>query len=142
MFVGRETEMAKLEALYQEPGFQMPVIYGRRRVGKTRLLREFCTGKRCVFFAAIEQNDAEALRLFSTALLEALPGDASSYISAFDSWDSAFRYVSGFARTERLILAIDEYPIRVGQPPCRRSYRRPRPLLRRDQSVTHTVALP
>ena len=110
MFVGREREMAKLEALYHEPGFQMPVIYGRRRVGKTRLLREFCTGKRCVFFAAIEQNDAEALRLFSTALLEALPGDASSYISAFDSWDSAFRYVSGFARTERLILAIDEYP--------------------------------
>jgi AAA+ ATPase superfamily predicted ATPase len=114
VFIGREAEMAKLEALYKEPGFQMPVIYGRRRVGKTRLLQEFCAGKKCVFYTAIEQNDGEALRLFSRALLEALPGEASSYIDSFDSWDSAFRYAADFARTERLILAIDEYPYLAG----------------------------
>lgn len=110
MFVGRELELQKLNALFKEPGFQMPVIYGRRRVGKTRLIREFCSGKKCVFYAAIEQNDAEALRLFSDALLHGLPGEQPSYVSVFDSWDMAFRYVGDASRRERLILVIDEYP--------------------------------
>ena len=91
MFIGRESEMEKLNRLYGEKGFQMPVIYGRRRVGKTRLIREFCAGKQTVFYAAIEQNDTEALRMFSDEVLRCLPGKQSSFISSFDSWDSAFR---------------------------------------------------
>ena len=35
MFIGREKELADLNALYATDQFQMPVIYGRRRVGKS-----------------------------------------------------------------------------------------------------------
>jgi len=110
MFIGREFEMEKLNRLYGEKGFQMPVIYGRRRVGKTRLISEFCAGKQTVFYAAIEQNDTEALRMFSDEVLRCLPGKQSSFISSFDSWDSAFRYVADCAREERIVLVIDEFP--------------------------------
>ena len=42
MFVGREAELAKLESLYEQRSFQMAVVYGRRRVGKTTLIRCLC----------------------------------------------------------------------------------------------------
>ena len=38
MFVGRKNELGVLEDTYKKPGFQMTVIYGRRRIGKTRLI--------------------------------------------------------------------------------------------------------
>ena len=40
MFVGREQGLAELERLYAKGGFQMVVLYGRRRVGKTALTAE------------------------------------------------------------------------------------------------------
>ena len=45
MFIGRERELQKLNELYNTHKFQFPVIYGRRRVGKTSLINEFVKGK-------------------------------------------------------------------------------------------------
>ena len=45
MFVGRESELTKLEKMYSTNEFQFAVIYGRRRVGKTTLIREFLKNK-------------------------------------------------------------------------------------------------
>ncbi len=52
MFIGREKELAELNRLYAENRFQLFVIYGRRRVGKTTLLKEFCKDKPAVFYSA------------------------------------------------------------------------------------------
>ena len=41
MFVGREDELSTLERLFARGTFQMAVIYGRRRVGKTALIDQF-----------------------------------------------------------------------------------------------------
>ena len=51
MFVGRESELTKLERMYSTNEFQFAVIYGRRRVGKTTLIREFLKNKEvyCTF---------------------------------------------------------------------------------------------
>ena len=38
MFIGRERELKTLKRLYDADTFQFPVIYGRRRVGKTALM--------------------------------------------------------------------------------------------------------
>ncbi|MGI6790336.1 AAA family ATPase [Aminivibrio sp.] len=141
MFIGRESEMEQLNRLYGEKGFQMPVVYGRRRVGKTRLISEFCRNKKTVFFTAIEQNDTEALRMFSEAVLQGLPGMQSSFITSFDSWDSAFRYAAEFAKDERIILVIDEFPyLASGNPslPVHPSEGH-RPLLHRNQPFSHPL---
>lgn len=45
MFIGREKELSKLTQLYNTNIFQFPVIYGRRRVGKTALINEFIKDK-------------------------------------------------------------------------------------------------
>jgi len=44
--IGRAEELDKLERLYEQEGFRFTIITGRRRVGKTRLIKEFIKGKR------------------------------------------------------------------------------------------------
>ena len=45
MFIGRQAELKFLNDKYKESNGQLIVLYGRRRVGKTETLREFCKGK-------------------------------------------------------------------------------------------------
>ena len=110
MFIGRKNELDELERRYRQSGFQMPVIYGRRRVGKTRLINEFCKGKTYFFYVATEQAAVGALHDFSRALLDQLPSSESSYFSTFPGWKEAFLYLANQAKKQRLIAVIDEYP--------------------------------
>lgn len=111
MFIGRTKELAELERRYAQPGFQFPVIYGRRRIGKTRLIQEFLRGKRAVYFMAAEQSNRELLTGLTQAIKEQLPDEHTKYLASFDSWEACFSYLAELAgRGGRLVLAIDEYP--------------------------------
>ena len=57
VFIGREKELNDLNTLYRQDKFQLFVLYGRRRVGKTTLLNEFCKGKDAIFYSAEQSND-------------------------------------------------------------------------------------
>ena len=46
MFKGRKKELELLEDLYDSKQFEFFVLYGRRRVGKTELLKEFTKNKK------------------------------------------------------------------------------------------------
>ncbi len=116
MFIGRNDELSELNSIYQKKGFRFVVIYGRRRVGKTALINEFCKDKEHIFYIAIEQNDKAALESFSNVILQRYPS-AKSFIDVFPSWDKAFEYIADQAGKERLILAIDEYPYLAGSNP-------------------------
>ena len=54
MFVAREHELQVLEKLFTSDSFEMVVLYGRRRVGKTALIDEFVKDKRVLYFTAIQ----------------------------------------------------------------------------------------
>ena len=54
MFIGREAELKFLQDRYEDRNGQLIVLYGRRRVGKTETLREFCKGKPHVFFSCTQ----------------------------------------------------------------------------------------
>lgn len=107
MFVGRQNELRRLEDAYGTGTFQMAVIYGRRRVGKTTLISEFARSKRTLFFTALEQADADNLADFTRALTEffGLPGGVR-----FESWRDAFDYLCEQATRERFVFVFDEFP--------------------------------
>ncbi|HIR98017.1 MAG TPA: ATP-binding protein, partial [Candidatus Merdisoma faecalis] len=65
MFVGREKELEELNRLYKQDRFQLFILYGRRRVGKTTLLNEFCRSRDSIFYAAEQTNDKMNLEKFS-----------------------------------------------------------------------------
>lgn len=64
MFIGREAELKFLNDKYEENGGQLIVLYGRRRVGKTETLREFCKGKPHVFFSVRRQQTRYSFETF------------------------------------------------------------------------------
>ena len=53
-FIGRRRELESLETAYQTDG-GFVVIYGRRRVGKTTLIKEFIKDKLAFYFLATEE---------------------------------------------------------------------------------------
>lgn len=108
MFVGREEELGKLEGLYNTGSFQMAVVYGRRRVGKTALINEFCRGKRALLFTALDQSDADNLSDFNRAVCSFFNLPAS--LGGFSTWADALNYIAEQARSERFVLVFDEFP--------------------------------
>ena len=108
MFVGREEELNKLEELYSSGSFQMAVVYGRRRVGKTALINEFCKGKRALSFTALDQSDADNLADFNRAVGSFFNLPAS--LGGFSTWADALNYIAEQARSERFGLVFDEFP--------------------------------
>lgn len=110
MFIGREAELQFLESKYKAPGGQLIVLYGRRRVGKTETLKQFCKNKPHVFFSCRECTDKLQLKSFSEKMLrEDLP--AKRYISQFSDWEQAFRAILElpYGNVKKLLM-IDEFP--------------------------------
>ncbi|MCL2436605.1 MAG: ATP-binding protein [Clostridiales bacterium] len=108
MFVGRKHELENLNKGYDKDSFQFSVIYGRRRVGKTTLINEFCKNRKAIYFVAVESTAKENLEILSAQILSTLAPDAPK--NAFSSFREAIDYVFERAKTERIIFAIDEYP--------------------------------
>jgi AAA+ ATPase superfamily predicted ATPase len=108
MFVGREAELHSLEKSHKQRGFRFAVLYGRRRVGKTTLINEFCKGKKAIYFVAVESTAKENLEILSAQILSVLAPGAPH--NPFATFREAVAYVFEFAKNERVILAIDEYP--------------------------------
>lgn len=110
MFIGREVELQFLEDKFHQSGGQLIVLYGRRRVGKTETLRQFCKGKQHIFFSCRECTDKMQLKNFSERLLrEDIP--ARSYITEFSDWERAFRSILELPYGDaKKLLVIDEFP--------------------------------
>jgi len=55
-FIGRDVELNQLENLYNSPKFEFLVMYGRRRIGKTTILKKFSQQHKVLFFSAEEKK--------------------------------------------------------------------------------------
>lgn len=109
MFVGRERELDKLNAMYESGRFEFAVFYGRRRVGKTTLLREFMREKQGIYYMAVEGTGKENLSGLSAACLS--QNHSMMQHAEFRDYDTLLSYIDTLAATgERILVAMDEYP--------------------------------
>ena len=109
MFYCREKELFELNKRYDNGKFECVVVYGRRRVGKTALLGEFCKEKPTIFFSALNATAQENLEALSKAIYEKDHPDATT-APVYNSFDDAFAEITRMAKNERLVFVIDEYP--------------------------------
>lgn len=109
IFIGRQNEQQFLNKAYKSNKAEFIVLYGRRRVGKTELLREFCKDKANIFYQCRKYTDEVQLREFSHELLS-FSNKENKYISSFEDWDKAFSYIEDIECTEKLVIVIDEFP--------------------------------
>lgn len=109
-FVGRSYELNRLESAYRTKTSSLIVIKGRRRIGKSRLIREFAAGHKFYKFAGLApdqrggvdaqaQRDHFALRLHQqTGLPEILT----------DDWSKLFSLLKERTQSGRVVILLDE----------------------------------
>jgi len=110
VFVNRHRELATLDDWWEQPGPQLGVIWGRRRVGKSYLITHWARDKHLVFHIARNRPVAEQLRHLSD---RAHPLVSSPYRdlsrTPFSDWDDVFTVLTNAARDEPLLFVIDEF---------------------------------
>ena len=109
MFVGRVDELNALNAMFARNRFEMAVIYGRRRIGKTALIDEFVKDKKILYFTALQRSAVVNLRRFTDTVsrffgFESLP--------SFEDWSAALSFIVRQAQVldERFVFVFDEFP--------------------------------
>ena len=107
-FIGRKFELSELNKEYSKNQFSFSVIYGRRRIGKTFLIKEFLKGKPGFYFVALESNAIINLNLLSQAIYQAC-GQLFG-LPDFNNFSDAFKFLFEYSIHKRLIFVIDEYP--------------------------------
>lgn len=110
-FRGRVEELKLLDDLWNNPSATLLILYGRRRVGKTRLLIHWL-GKhpeRGIYWVAEPSSALHQLRSFSQVIYNfSHPTTPAPQDFTYASWDQAFAEVARLAQHERLALFIDE----------------------------------
>lgn len=107
MFVGRKRELKILENAYANAGFDFIAIYGRRRVGKTTLINEFCKGRKCVSFLSTKASRDILIRDYSEVLHQALCPDM--VMPTFSDFTSLFAFYDQYF-DDGVVIVIDEFP--------------------------------
>jgi AAA+ ATPase superfamily predicted ATPase len=98
VFVDRKTECDELTNVLEAKGFAFAVLYGRRRIGKTRLVLETIKQRTHVYYLAVEK---ENLRYFAAAVIQKFPKAKNLK----EDWESLLDFLKDNAE----VLVIDEF---------------------------------
>lgn len=107
MFYGREAERKKLNTMFHSDGQKISLIYGRRRIGKSELIKQVLKGtdlKRIYYECkqTTEQNNVDSL--------SELIGEAFNFPKpAFENIENLLRFLFKSSEQKPLILVLDEY---------------------------------
>ncbi len=111
-FVDRDADLAEMERRWGlTPQFQL--LWGRRRVGKSALIRRFAEGKDAIVYQAVTGTVVDQLRLLTRRML-AWRREPLLATMPFASWDQVFAYLEGLGRErkrngEPMLLVLDEF---------------------------------
>ena len=104
-FLDRQKELEFLERKFREKGFQLLVIYGRRRTGKTELIKQFSQHKNYIYYLADKRGTLLNARLFAK--------EAASFFNdvgpSVEDFDDVFNYIIKRVGNKRTIIIIDEF---------------------------------
>lgn len=112
-FVDREWELEFLNKRYREVGLDCIVIYGRRRVGKTALIAEFCRGKPHIYFLSDKRGSNHNAERFAKICAQYF-GDFPPIVESFED---VFKYVKNRYEGERFIIVVDEFSYLASKDP-------------------------
>ncbi len=106
IFVARTEELSKLsDAMTQASSASL--VYGKRRVGKTRLIREALKrqNRSVIYYECIKGTMQENINAFTRLLTEL---QVLTFTSSFQSFSDVFAWLNTLPRS--FVVVIDEYP--------------------------------
>lgn len=104
-FINRREELKLLEGLYKTNKAEFVVIYGRRRIGKTELITQFCKDKKSIYYIANKTNDIVQMQKIVSRIADSF----NERTPLIEDWDEFFKYLAEKSKN-RLIFVIDEFP--------------------------------
>ena len=107
-FVNRFSEIKYLHKEWQGKKSALIVIYGRRRIGKTELIKEFIKDKEYLYFLGRKVSEKDNLQFLTLALSQKYK-DSFLEKQPFFSWDSFFEYLLNKVR-KKTVIVFDEFP--------------------------------
>lgn len=107
-FINRKNELKTLEDEYKRKDSSFVVVYGRRRVGKTKLITHFINDKRSIYYLATEENEEENRNSFKNLVAETLNIELLKEVSNA-SWETIFKEIAKESKKKKIILVIDEF---------------------------------
>lgn len=107
-FIGRKRELARLTREIKAERQSAVLIYGRRRVGKSELIKQCLTesNTRSIYYECketSEQNNLESLSVLVSEVFELPP-------LGFTNLEALFEHIFNLAQKSPLTLVLDEYP--------------------------------
>ncbi|MBS3063765.1 MAG: ATP-binding protein [Candidatus Diapherotrites archaeon] len=109
MFYNRVKELQLLETLWSAKKPVLAVVYGRRRIGKTELLREFTKNHPAVYLLGRQESEHKQLEHISRACAEFF-NDEQLNSRPFGNFDSVFSYFAEKLKQKPFAVFLDEFP--------------------------------
>ena len=108
-FIGRKRELSLLDSLYNSDTFEMLIMHGRRRVGKSYLLAHFAKlhSENTIFFTGDKSSEKTNVQNFCEELKRVLK--VSDFIDSFEKWSDIYSFFKDKELKERLVIIIDEF---------------------------------
>ncbi|MGI9000607.1 MAG: ATP-binding protein [Pseudonocardia sp.] len=111
MFVNREAELAALERWWAGRSPRMAMVWGRRRVGKTALIRRFAEGRRTVWHTGAGRGAGTELAVLGRQVVATgAAGLRDLAVRGYTDWDDALDHLAAMAEHDPLLLVLDEFP--------------------------------
>ncbi len=107
-FIDRDEELAFLSDRFGSHSAEFIILYGRRRVGKTEIIKRFIKNKKSIYFLADRRPEAENIRELQKNMAEFLK-DSLFEKAKFENHIELFREFAKKAGNQRVILVIDEF---------------------------------
>ena len=108
IFINRYNELKMLENRFKDKKSEFLIIYGRRRVGKTELIKRFYKDKLHLYYLCSRENDSLQLQ----KLVKRTADFFNEREPVINSWEEFFSYLKEKSN-KRLIVVIDEFPYMV-----------------------------
>jgi len=108
MFVNRQKELQLLEEEYLSNGFKFTVMYGRRRVGKTTLLKEYISAKPYIYFLVTLESLPIVIQRFQNMVADFLKDEFLKDIE-LKSFEQIFSYLAKQKLSSKIVVVIDEF---------------------------------
>ena len=113
-FVNRDSELSFLRQAWQENKSQLVVVYGKRRVGKTALVKEFSKDLPHIYFLADKAPDRDQLAQLSEKV--GLHFQDDFLLSrGFGTWYDFFKYIKSKGK---FVMIFDEFPYLIESNPA------------------------
>lgn len=115
-FIGRKNELHTLNTEYNRNS-SFVVIYGRRRVGKTTLIKEFLKNKTAFYYLATEELESQSMKRLANVIARTTKNTLLQKIE-FTDWLDLFQLIADYKPEEKKVLVIDEFPYLVKTNPA------------------------